>query len=382
MAKLKGEVLNYFSQEQAAKANGSGGASSSSSVDAASILAGLEKANIAPSSSSPKKANAPPQPPPQHSWWQTLTHIVVDIHGDNICGADGIVTKFDPMEATVATSNGEYSLCLRLAHEVNPDKCKAINKKADGKLTLQLRKVEQIAWESLERPSAPPKEEEEQEPTAAQEDVAVAMEELVKDELVRHSQDVLGLSKEGLVKHLGLKQGNESLTDDEALDRGKEILLAGLAKGSALKREEARHALQKEVLAKVAASGGDAGKINDLIKELGGALKRQEAAEAKVAKLMKESTTTSSSSSSQQPPASGDKKKKGAGTTASSSSTASSSMSLQPDERGLTTADAPPVIAETVVAPAPASACAARRGRVRRRLLSWRRLLRRRSRRR
>ncbi|KAL3930169.1 MAG: hypothetical protein SGPRY_001654, partial [Prymnesium sp.] len=121
----------------------------------------------------------------RHEWWQTHSHVVVDIIGDlmikpgyNEVGSEvgkevrreggggepnydsgekgqPVTALFDHslVKVRVASPLG-YSATFHVAHAVVPSECKAVLTR--GRISLRMRKLRPGRWEALERPAAQP----------------------------------------------------------------------------------------------------------------------------------------------------------------------------------------------------------------------------------
>lgn len=95
-----------------------------------------------------------------HEWWQSQTHVIVNIVSDEIRHSGDSETEglhmsatFGEMRATLHVPQlSGYRLSLQLAHPVIPSKCKAT--KTHGKISLQLRKQAPVPWDAVEQGEA------------------------------------------------------------------------------------------------------------------------------------------------------------------------------------------------------------------------------------
>ena len=109
----------------------------------------------ATSASKPAARPAAREPPPvSHRWWQTQTHVIVDVSSHEVAAAIDLETTFAPLTVTAATVSRSYSLTLKLLSEIVPHKCKHVVDQVSGTVSLRLRKADPIPWANLERVAA------------------------------------------------------------------------------------------------------------------------------------------------------------------------------------------------------------------------------------
>ena len=102
--------------------------------------------------------NAMPAPKIKHDWYQTETHVVVEVR---IKGLNPAEVKVTPEVTTLSVtaklpdgSGSEYSLELDLAHPIVPEKC--THKVMSTKLEVKLAKRDGIRWPQLEGDGSDP----------------------------------------------------------------------------------------------------------------------------------------------------------------------------------------------------------------------------------
>ncbi|XP_071950292.1 protein SGT1 homolog [Antedon mediterranea] len=111
-----------------------------------------------PVTAEPKEIPMPPIEKQRYDWYQTETHVVINVLIKNTKKDDVDVTYTDQtVSATVKQASGtDYSLELDLAHEIVPSKC--VTKVLGSKIELKMRKEEGIRWSTLQGEVKPQKE--------------------------------------------------------------------------------------------------------------------------------------------------------------------------------------------------------------------------------
>ncbi|XP_064637338.1 protein SGT1 homolog [Lineus longissimus] len=121
--------------------------------DAELDLAKKENSGVGSSSGSDEKPKPPPMPSGQktrYDWYQTETHVIVNVMLKNVKQEDcNINIQTRTFSATVKQPSGsEYSLELDLAHAIDPEKSSTQILKP--KIEVKLKKVDGIRWTALE----------------------------------------------------------------------------------------------------------------------------------------------------------------------------------------------------------------------------------------
>lgn len=86
----------------------------------------------------------------RHDWYQTESHVVVEILLKNQ-KADDVNVNFtsDTLSVTVKLLSGDYNLDLMLAHDIHPEK--SSYKVLSSKIEIRLAKTQAVRWSSLVR---------------------------------------------------------------------------------------------------------------------------------------------------------------------------------------------------------------------------------------